>query len=298
MGNECMTYKEFKEKIMQAVGERFHASIKEIAVEKNNGIVLDAMVVMEEGKCMSPTFYFYTLYDKYNEMGFSAVLDEIEEIYRNNRDSEQFELSKYIDWENVMDKIRMRLVNYSLNEKRLQTLPHRRILDLAVLYYVEININGTEKGSILINDYIIGNMGKTEEELFNAAMTYGEEPVFIEMSTLLKMIGDDTGYRQEFDDGIEGEPMYVVSNSQKMYGASAMLDKKALKRFAEENKCEKFYILPSSLHEVIIVPAVASEVDCLRSMVREVNEQCVMREDYLSDSVYVYSCKTNEIEIA
>ena len=58
-----------------------------------------------------------------------------------------------------------------------------------------------------------------------------------------------------------------------------------------------FYILPSSIHEAIFIPA-SENVDAeeLKTMVREVNETQVPKEDFLSNEVYFYNAKEDELQ--
>ena len=71
-------------------------------------------------------------------------------------------------------------------------------------------------------------------------------------------------------------------------GAGTILYDGVLKRFAEKAGCD-IYILPSSLHEVLLVPGTMKiSVDDLKEMVKDVNRTVVSAEDFLSDNVYVY----------
>ena len=59
------------------------------------------------------------------------------------------------------------------------------------------------------------------------------------------------------------------------------------------------YILPSSIHELILIPVLENEeVETLRKMVNQVNEESVENIDYLSDNVYRFNRNTEEICIA
>ena len=79
------------------------------------------------------------------------------------------------------------------------------------------------------------------------------------------------------------------------FGATCLLYKDLLKHFSEESQTD-FYILPSSIHEVILVPTL--ENDCygeLSDMVREVNDSQLMDDEILSTHAYYYSRCKNEI---
>ena len=91
--------------------------------------------------------------------------------------------------------------------------------------------------------------------------------------------------------------MYILTNSTGINGATSLIYKDAIRNFANSKQCD-FYILPSSIHEVILVPyeeCISREE--LKEMVNEVNCTQVPPEEILSDRVYIYRRETNMIEI-
>lgn len=90
-------------------------------------------------------------------------------------------------------------------------------------------------------------------------------------------------------------PMYIMTNEQEVNGASVLLYDNVLESFALEKKTD-FYILPSSIHEVILVPS--NKIDdpsALFTMVSDANNTVVALGDILSDSVYYYNRRKNQI---
>ena len=85
--------------------------------------------------------------------------------------------------------------------------------------------------------------------------------------------------------------MYVLSNNQRNYGAVSILYEGLLKDIGERLQ-EDYYVLPSSVHEVIIVPESNSPgQEELEHMIVEINETQVEPEEVLSDRAYYYSRK-------
>lgn len=90
---------------------------------------------------------------------------------------------------------------------------------------------------------------------------------------------------------------FVLTNNDKFYGAAGILRTDLLRQFAEEQGCD-FYILPSSVHELILVPDKHDFTKTeLRDMVKTVNEEQVAVEERLSDDVYYFSRYTGEVEV-
>lgn len=87
--------------------------------------------------------------------------------------------------------------------------------------------------------------------------------------------------------------MYVLSNKAKMNGARALLSNATLNK-VKESIGEDFFIIPSSVHELLIVPqSTFAEPNDLRQMVKEVNDTQLEQNDKLSYDVYFYNGELN-----
>lgn len=95
-------------------------------------------------------------------------------------------------------------------------------------------------------------------------------------------------------------PMYVITNKQNLYGAVCILYPDVLKDVAQKLDSD-FYVLPSSVHETIAVPAENLDINhasSLKAMVREVNQSELTPEEVLSDNVYYYCRKKHTLSLA
>lgn len=85
-----------------------------------------------------------------------------------------------------------------------------------------------------------------------------------------------------------GMDMIVMSNKEIFKGASAILDKKALKKLSEKLRVSKFFVLPSSAHEMMLIPCDdESKLDMYSNLVKEVNYTQVDPVDRLTDRAYI-----------
>ena len=92
--------------------------------------------------------------------------------------------------------------------------------------------------------------------------------------------------------------MCVLTNPVMYYGAAGILRTDLLEKFAQLKETD-LYVLPSSVHEVILLPALDCwDVDELRQMVKSVNACSVDKMDWLSDEVYYYRMESGEVVIA
>lgn len=92
--------------------------------------------------------------------------------------------------------------------------------------------------------------------------------------------------------------MYVLTNNKRMEGAAGLLDTELIREFAEKRKTG-LYILPSSTHELILIPDTKKlDASILQAMVIEVNETQVAEQEQLGNTIYYYGRNTGKITIA
>lgn len=91
--------------------------------------------------------------------------------------------------------------------------------------------------------------------------------------------------------------MFVLSNKRKINGASIILYNEQLAQLSEKLN-DDLLIMPSSIHEVLVVPASSMNATDLKQMVREVNDTEVSEQEILGYSVYRYNRKTGAVEVA
>ena len=141
--------------------------------------------------------------------------------------------------------------------------------------------------------------GQDEETLYRTAMANMRaegEAYFVSMETLIKQIWPAVVIPPEAE--AHNTEMYILTNVRKKYGAAELLDGNTLRMIADEMG-DKFIVLPSLLHECIILrPREASEYERLAYMVQQINDTEVSEEERLSYHVYVYSRDKDALQIA
>lgn len=293
-----MTFEDFKERIMELVECKMGPGYKVISNEviKNNGIKITGLTITHKDSNISPTIYINELYNLYNHghKTLSEISDHIIEVYRKNRNASFNEdMRFFLDFDNVESKVIAKLVNREKNNELLSDVPHINKLDLAIIFQVLLESSDIGNATILIHNRHMKIWGISIDDLCAAANRNDERlmPCKIEsMDSVLREISDINV--DELPDSI---PMYILSNKQRTNGAIGMFYPGLLRRFAESANTD-LYILPSSLHEVIILPKIGWEdVSGLKTMVKEVNATQVDPEDVLSDSVYYYNREKDEL---
>ena len=289
------TMEEFAEAVRAEFEKRIEKSVIVQKLNKNNGIVLYGLTVLEDEINISATIYLEPYYEVYEDTGMEYILDRLERVYEENKPEQSFDISKILDYESIKENLRAKLINYELNRDFLKEIPHRRFLDLAIVAYISLEMEEEIEGNATIT--VKNNLQQTwkvdTEELIDTALeNIRGDVVAANMSEYVDMslFGDTENL---FD-------IYVITNRLKLHGAVAMLQKDRLKQFSEELKKETLTILPSSIHECLIINAEDEDKDTdeLKEMVKEVNETVVSDQDILSNNVYIYNRTTDKITIA
>ena len=290
-----MEYKEFVEYIkMNAgyiAGEGGNITINHVI--KNNGCEMDGLVIMEKGKDIAPTIYldsFYVLYT--NGENIKNIIRQIEVIYEQNKNNVTFDVNILKHFDTIKDKIVYKVVNYRSNEKLLEQVPHKRILDLAVVFYCLLDNEYGRSATALIYNNNLKNWNVTIDDVYKAALKNTPDLLHSKISSMAALFEkcgvNVDGEEVDLKDYVPSD-MYVLTNESKLNGAACILYENVLYDFAQKLGAD-LYILPSSVHEVILLPKLSMfEKDELVNMVKEVNTEGVAADEVLSDHVYEYN---------
>lgn len=291
------SYDDFKKRVKKEVEYRVDGLVSIQQITKNNGLELDGLTILVADVNISPTIYLNYYYDKFLQNGLDAVVKEILEVYEQNKPNAPIDISFFTDVEKVRSKIKMKIVNYERNREFLKKVPHKKFLDMAIIFYAEVE-NKPKEGlaTIQIYNHHLSFWDLGTEELFELATKNMENDFRIEsiFKTLLSNADDE--FRCMIEAVEENFKMQLITNQANMYGAIGMLQSKLLKEFMERNKAEKLIIIPSSIHEVLLIPCdPETDVESFKEMVQEVNATQLQPEEVLSDNAYIYD--GNEIKI-
>ena len=304
-----MEYQEFVEQIKQKVEEQAEAGSKVNVsrILKNNLEPVDGLTILHQGENVARAIWLNPLYQKY-EYGVPVerIAEEILEYHKKERQEGICDLSFYTDFSKVQDHIACKLVHYGMNRALLEEVPHRAFLDLAVVYYYRVEDDRFGNASILVKNDHMRIWHIDPETLHALAMRNTPHLLPYELTDIMELIRQVSGadsevFRQVFEADSEmfrqELPMYVLTNTEKSFGASAILFPAVLQAVCARLQSD-YYVLPSSIHECIIIPA-DKELDpeALHEMVKEINEEHVAPEELLGDSVYRYRQGKRRLEI-
>lgn len=292
-----MSFEEFTENVLKEIRVKADGAfrVKKHAVTKNNNVKLTGIAVVKEEADIGPCVYLDEFYREYESDGmrFDEIVDEVYQlIVKNEEEAPDFDISGFRKWEVVRENVYAKLINAEQNKELLEKIPHRNFMDLAVVYYAVARDHAQKDiGTILIYTGHMEMWGQ-EENLYQTAMmnmrTDGEAALVSIENIIRRVLPNEDislglgGHRRDVS-------MYILTNSRKRFGAAEILDKKILQMIADEVG-DGFIVLPSSVHETIILPPKdEKEYGMLKGMVREVNDTQVDIEERLSYHVYMYS---------
>lgn len=298
-----MSYEQFVTKIESNIKAHFNDGRKiyiHTAI-KNNGKERKGITFVEEGVNVSPTIYLEEYYDRFSQgSSIEKVTAQILELYHQVRFGHSWEGEFVQEYTNIKDRIIYHLINRQANQELLKEVPHVPFLDLSIVFYVliEMDPEGERMATMLIRREHL-NMWKTgEEEIYRAAKHNTERLLpyeFATMYTVVEEMLDDEELKEAREQ--KEDSMYVLTNQMRNFGAAAILYRNRLQAVGLYLK-ENYYVLPSSVHEVIIVPeSRAPEQKDLCAIVSEINETQVKEEEVLSNHAYYYDREKKELRM-
>lgn len=299
-----MTSREFNNLVVEALNNELGTGyqINVNTIPKNNGIKLSGLTIREDDINIAPTIYLEQFYDKYQDNhSIDMIIEEILNIYNENKMCSSMDVSFFTDFSNIKERIVFRLINFDANKELLEGVPHKKYLDLAIVfcYYLE-EIADDKRGSILIKNEHMELWNSSVEELFDLADNNTPRIVGFEMKNIAEVIkASDADVSLVIDDETM-PPLYVATNNSMLYGASCILYENMLKAFSLKLNSNLF-IIPSSVHEVLLLPDCGDDMDkqvtSLKETISFVNKNELIETDILSGNLYYYDLKSDAISI-
>jgi hypothetical protein len=278
--------------VSERLGDGYSVSVKEVL--KNNSTKLTGMTIRENGSNMAPNIYLEEIINDFYIGGLTLdeCADEILRTYKKYKPRGYFDSSHFLQFQNAKNNIYFSLINTERNQELLSNIPHVDFHDLSIIFKIHIYSDESGISSITIQKHHINDWHISEQELLSLALE-NTPRLFPASIVPLAAFLAEAGLNTE---GLE-TPMYIMTNNLKNNGACCILYPQALQHFAD-NVGENLYILPSSIHETLLIPErFISDISFLSDMVKEVNATEVLEEELLSDNAYRYIRETNQITL-
>lgn len=262
-------------------------------VVKNNGIVYDGLIIIDPILNISPTIYLNPYYHRYlNGVSMEEIYEDILQTYYKNIPKKDFDISLFKDFQKAKQRITFKLVNKEKNQELLKDIPHVDFQDLVLIFVCTITDFMDDYATILIHNQHMSLWNATTKDLYAIAME--NTPVllphrFENLENVLEHLEQHTCPL------FVGLNMYILTNHLKIHGSTCITYPRLLKRIADFLE-DNLIIIPSSIHEVLIIPESSAKpeytMDDFRIMVAEINETELTDDEILSDHAYFYERET------
>lgn len=300
-----MEYLEFVRIVEKEINRNLKGGMKArlYTAIKNNSQKRIGIIVEKPNVNISPTIYLEDYYAKYHcGAEISEISREILMFYENVKCESSWDTEILENYGKIRKKIVFKVVNTEKNEEFLNRVPHIDFLDLSLVFYVLLDANKEGTATMVIQNE---NMEKWQiclQELLLTAIENVNDLLpaqLFSMGDVVDAIIDPFTEKSNniLENGLEekNESMYILSNQFRNLGAACMVYPRMLKMIGEILEGD-YYLLPSSIHEVILVPKRAGlDFQEMTDMVKEVNSKLVDAEEILSDHAYFYSCKKGKL---
>ena len=274
------------QKFLKDTGEQFYMAdyAKKVAeiidgevqvVEKANG-VRRIGVTKRIGE-MAPIVYLTEYHDKglTPEEAAKEVMKVIESNIRDN------DMSWIYDWETAKRYIKARLYNQQTNADVYRSAKRYGFDDLIIVPYLT---NVIPDGHIKVIRQLADVWGVTDDEIIKVALD-NVKIRDVTIQSMFEVLSGMMGDEIDPDDFPDDVPMLVVSNKERCFGAIGVIKAKAkLKRKLKDG----YVVIPSSIHEVIVVNKGQMPPEALNDIINSVNDECVMADEVLGNKAYVF----------
>lgn len=306
-----MDYQEFLNQIRQQIKDYLPQAFQDTEISinktiKNNVLELDAIFIRRGEDRVVPQIYLNGYFELYeNGVSMSEILKDISASYLQHLEIQFKDVPEDVmDYEKIKSRIMVQLINRLANKTLLENIPYKELenTDLAAILIIQLQLNDST-GTIRVTNELLSHWGVNLDPVYHDALakTIQNNPARIQNleQIIMGMLHEkDYGWQDPALVKLEPYEQYVLSNQSKTFGASVLLYPDVLKQLAN-NSASNFFILPSSIHELILLQETAGlNAAELQAMVLDVNQNNVESKDKLSDEVYYYDRKAQTLSMA
>lgn len=289
-----MSFEGFVKDVVMELDKRLPGFVVGFGDAERNGEIVRAFMVTNDRK-ITMRINADELYESYANK--SAGLQEIIGYILDAVDEMQvFDMSGVEDWNKIKDLLFFDMMPY--DKKASSEVPCDVIVNgngngIMVVVRMLFGMDGYENGVLaktgIVRNALLDKLGVSKEQLFEAAKESGPKIVKPVIESL-----DEWAKGTPFGDGV-----LVLSNENRVYGAGGIFYPEVVSKIQSRFfGCRDFLILPSSRHELIIMPDYEDlDYDVYREMTRTINAFCVDQDDILSDDLLRYDGKKGVVEV-
>ncbi len=294
-----MNYEEFlteaKETLTMLLSEDYPGiSVETVNVDKLQNSSYRGLSIKEAGTDVAMTMDMMPVFEEIQEgRSKELVLGSFaREVRKRMEEMPNFDVGVIRNYDVMKENLSIQMVSIQGNEKMLSDVPHKVMADLAAVYRIQV---GRDTSFLVTND-MIRSYGITEARLMVDAEKYAPQHAPLSIRSMAEVMAEMMPPGMELPD--QEPKMFVATVQEQAYGSGVLVYPQFME-MAEDRLEGDFFVLPSSVHELLLVPD-NGEMKWreLEEMVKTVNATTVDPKEQLSDHVYHYDCQDKVFELA
>lgn len=301
-----LSYKNFIQELKESFLEFFPEEYQECKVEliekyTRNG-KHDGIILRRPDDTNTPVLYLDHYYKEMyeNHLPMVQVMEKISSDYQKAlTKGKALPVPQYSNPRAMQKNLFAQAINFERNQELLKTVPYLQMNDLAIIPRMKL----AEGCSMEVTSSLCRYLGGDEDTILAEAIKNNIEVTKPSLSpigdVIMEILGEEPERNKEMIEEIRSNPvpMYVLTNKDKVFGASLIANKQLLDAIGKAMG-QDYFILPSSVHELLLFPqSEAPDVEELKAVVMEVNRTQLKPEEFLSDNVYFYDGKNREVQM-
>ena len=298
-----MDFKEFVNKLEQDLKDAMAdispgATVDVRSVEKLQEGSYTGITISPAGGNVGMNLNANQLFDQMQDgQSYEGVLAvAVSTAERGLHDMQAVDVSELMNYEAAKKYLCFDVVGSDRNADMLEKVPHTDKENISMVYRLQLDSTENGAATVLITNAMMEQFGVTKEQLHADAMENAQEIRPADFRTMAAVMAEMMGMPEEMMADM-APPMYVATNQDKVQGAAVMFYPDFMDQAAKELGGDIF-ILPSSVHEVLILPDDGNmNAQELKEMVTSINASEVSPEDRLTDSVYHYDAQERIFEL-
>ena len=296
-----MDYEQFLQSVIEELKDNFPGAEMEIShISKIQDESYTGLSIKPENQAAGVTMNLYKMYSDL-EFGtpFEEIINKIRDVAMQAlNEIPDMDLSALTDYEKMKPNLIMCAIPTDRNREMLERIPHREIEDLSIIYRFQLGNAHFKDTTVLVTNELLQTFGISAEQLMADAAAVVPERKPVLFRPLEEVLADMMSFG-----GVEpverNEPQPLLASVQDMINGAGILGYPDFFRQAAEVVGGSFYILPSSIHELLLLPEeIGMSVREMNEMVSSVNAMTVLPEEQLSDEAYHYDVRTQQFEKA
>ncbi len=259
-----MDYESFKEQFIEDLKDRLYEQGAEVNISVHEVNKLnesyEAITVTPKDSNIGVNIGIVKFYGAVQDgTHYEDVVDKaVSIIGKGIEERPEIDVASLTDYSQMKEKLTMEVVSAEANKEMLETVPHQNMEDMAVVYRFVLNSDDEGRASILVTNQILESMGVTPEQLHADAMENAPQIKPAEIKGMSEVMAEMMGIEQAEMMGLvpmdpKDEQMFVATVPDEVHGAGVLAYQNFMDQVAERVGGD-FFILPSSIHEVLIVP--------------------------------------------